>query len=209
LKGYSRLFLACGVVVLSPVASAGIIYSNIGSTFPNDSSRVYFSNNTFEAAPFTTAGGGILSSLEFAAYSYTPATTVTAALYTDSSGQPGTLIESWSAAIPVPGFSGTSMLPIPPMVLTSAVDPSLLPGTAYWFVLTQPNGLYSDVFGGDQSVNGGVWVGNSITALSQIFPDLEAVGIQLNSSSPNPEPATAMMLGLAFGALWIRKTNRR
>lgn len=204
-KKYSKLFLALGFVVLSRVASAGIIYSNIGTGFPNDYSRVYFASSTFEGATFTTSGGGDLSSVEFAAFSYTPGTTLTAGLYMDSSGQPGTLLESWNTTVPLSQTSGN----IPPIVLTSVVTPSLLPGTAYWFVLAQPDGYYSDVYGSDQNVDGGIWAGSTTTAMSHVFSDFEAMGLQLNGISETPEPSSAMMLLLVCVGLGLLKARRR
>jgi sugar lactone lactonase YvrE len=179
MKPSIRLFLAISCIAFSSAAaSAGVIYSNIGTGFPGDSNGAYNAGVTFEGTSFTTTSAGTLFSLEFVVKGTT--SPVTVGLYTNSGGQPGTLLESWSAVVPV----GTSFPPPAATILTSVVRPSLSAATQYWLVFTQSSEDQVTWFANDEGVAGGIWGGSSITTLSQGFSDAAAPGIQLNTAPP-------------------------
>jgi hypothetical protein len=116
-----KLFFAISCVAFfTHAASAGPIYSNIGAGFPGDAPNDYQTASTFFGTTFTTTAAGTLSSLEIDIKGAT--SPVTVGLYTSSAGQPGTLLESWSAVRPV----GTGFPPPAVTTLTSVLDPS------YW-----------------------------------------------------------------------------
>jgi sugar lactone lactonase YvrE len=175
----TKLFLAFTCIALSSYAApAGVIYSNISPSYPGGTLSDAVTSDTYFGTIFTTAAAGTLASVEIDLYGfYSP---VTVGLYTNSAGQPGTLLESWSAVIPV-------HYPSPPAtVLTSVVNPSLSAATAYWLVLTQASASQNIVwYGNDEGIDGGVWIGNSLASLSQIFVSNPAPGIRLNSLPPS------------------------
>jgi hypothetical protein len=180
--------------------SAGIIYSNIGFGFPADSPGIYGTAATW-GTTFTTMSGGTLATVSIDLSSRT--SPVTAALYTSLSGRPGTLLESWSAAVPIGnGF------PLPPLTtLISVVQPFLNSGTQYWFVLNGVNNCFCNVNNwseNDQSVGGGIWSGASLNSLFQSFAGSPAPGIQLTSAVP--EPTTGMLT--AASLLFLAQLRR-
>jgi hypothetical protein len=63
------------------------------------------------------------------------ANTVTVGLYADSLGQPGTLLEAWTVAVPNTCQTSSSLLCDPPPLttLTSILNPLLTVGARYWF----------------------------------------------------------------------------
>jgi hypothetical protein len=194
MKTWTKLLLGIGIIVFtSGAASAGVLYSNITSGFPADSGSDTSALNTYFGTTFTTTAGGNLGSIELGVTGTT--SPVTLGLYTDSAGEPGTLLESWSAAIP----TGSSFPPL--TTLTSVYNPLLSASTSYWLVFTQSSAFQVNWYVNDESVAGGYWSGASLTTLSEGYPT-GPPGIQLNTI---PEPATAMLLGLGFGALLLMK----
>jgi hypothetical protein len=183
--------------------SAGVLYSNLGAGFPGDSpgndSIFSFSQQTYYfGMPFTTTAGGSLSSILVDILSDEGLPTPSAGLYTNSSGEPGTELESWSVSVP----SASSVT-----TLYSVLNPSLSPGTVYWFVFTLPmvNGSDFTWKENDESVDGGPWSSlSSVNSLLQANAELPDPGIEVNSV---PEPATGAML--AFGALVLSLCGRR
>jgi len=182
-------------------AHAATIYSNVGAGFPGDSSALYTTAGTFFGTTFTTTGGGNLNTLSLDIEGTT--SPVTVGLYANSAGEPGTLLESWSATIPI----GTGF-PAPALTtLTSILNPSLSVATQYWVVLTQASANQIDWFGNDTSVAGGVWAGSAIGSLGQSFATGLTPGITLTSTAPAvPEPTTWVLLSAPLIAmLWFRR----
>ncbi len=195
LKGLLPVLVLCWIP-----AHAATIYSNVGGGFPGDSVTNYNTTATFFGTTFTTTGGGNLNTLSLDVSGTT--SPVTVGVYANSAGEPGTLLESWSATIPTTG--------IPPTLttLTSIVHPSLLSATQYWVVLTQASPSQINWFGNDTSTAGGVWSGSPIGSLSQFFSDRAAPGIVLTSTVPStvPEPTTWVLLAAPLAAmLWFRR----
>ena len=111
---------------------AAIIYTNLGgaTTFTGaytaENATAPFSDGTEFTASVSGVLGQILTPIADALLS------MTFDLYTDSSGQPGILLEEWTN-VPVPSSNLTS---IPLLTLTSVVNPTLSAGNVYWFVAT-------------------------------------------------------------------------
>jgi hypothetical protein len=204
----NKALLVFGLLALPTIASAeAVLYSNIGMGYPTDAPTSYTAGFDYIATLFTVAVTGPLSSLEIGLADPTASNSFGAALYTNSSAEPGTLLESWSAPLPVGNF-----INIPPLtVLASVGNPVLYAGSSYWLVLTEPANQEIVWYANDQNVAGGMWSGNSITGLSQFFPNDAAPGIQLNAVAP--EPSSGVMFGLGCGlttlSVWRRRTVRR
>lgn len=205
----NKAILVIALLALPTISSADVLYSNIGVAYPTDPADAYTAGFDYFATVFTADVTGPLSSLEIdvAGFSGNASDSFGAALYTDSSAEPGTLLESWSAPLPAGNYTN-----IPPLtVLASVENPVLYAGSSYWLVLTEPANHQLMWFANDQNVAGGMWSGNSITGLSQAFPDDVAPGIQLNAAVP--EPSSGVMLGLGYGlialSVWRRRAMRR
>jgi hypothetical protein len=170
------LFLFCGPL------PAGTIYNNLGPGNTWIVNREYDTNFDFMATPFVTTGGGKLDTILAPFFSLD--SPVTLGLYTDSSGHPGALLESWSAT--VPGFPGVLT------TFTSVLNPSLSADTEYWFVVTPPAPHQPAWYWNNQGITGGVWAGNALNSLISFVPGSPMPAIQLNSV---PEPASGILLG--------------
>jgi hypothetical protein len=202
MKAWAKLLDSISCDGFSSIVCASTLYSNIGAGFPADSASSYSTGANFLGTTFTTTAAGILGSIEIDVDGTGP---VTVGLYTSSSNEPGTLLESWSAVIPAgAGF------PVPAVtILTSVVPVSLSASTQYWFVFAQSSGNQVHWFSNDESVSGGSWVssaGQTLTSLINEFSSSPAPGIQLIAA---PEPASAILLGLGFGGLLLTKRTLR
>ena len=196
LKGLLPVLALCWIP-----AHAATVYTNVGGGFPGDSGTDYSTSATFFGTTFTTSGGGNLNTLSLDLKGTT--SPVTVGLYANSAGQPGTLLESWSATIPI----GTGGSPPALTTLTSILNPSLSAATQYWLVLTQGSPSQITWFGNDTSVLGGIWDGSSIGSLSQVFGDTAAPGITLTSTVP--EPTTwVLLVGPLAAMLWFERRRR-
>lgn len=211
--------LSCwGVVVLAlgliPAQLAGqtTLYNNLGPG--NTSSGSGYTDGIGAGVVFVgtrvtaTAGGALSTVLTFFNTSF--ATTVTMGLYTDSGGQPGTLLESWSAPTVSQDTPGL-------ITLTSVVHPVLTSGTPYWFVINPPNAnRIGTWYQNNQGVNGGMSYGSSANSLSSTLNSSGATpAIQLNAAAgpvptPTPLPPSIFLtlIGLACVGLYFTRTTR-
>ena len=185
---FLNAILALGFAGASP-CHAGTLYSNLG---PGDTfiiNQEYDTNFDFMATTFVTTGGGSLGNLRTSLFSLD--SPVDLRLYTDSGGQPGALLESWSAT--VPGFPGLLM------TLPSDQHPLLSANTQYWFVIALTNAQKDKLawYQNNQGVAGGIFAGNSLNGFLEFVPDSPAPAIELNSTSstPVPEPASGVLVG--------------
>jgi len=160
MKIAAKFFLAvCCIALSADLAAAAVIYSNIGNGFPADSKQSYQASIGYFATSFTATASGNLASLETDLAGTT--SPITVSLYTNSAGEPGTLLESWTTPIPY----GTNFPPPAPIVLTSVLNPPLFTGSVYWVVLQAPPFQVSWT-GNDEGITGGIWQG----ALSRRSP---------------------------------------
>jgi len=177
---------------------AGTLYNNISASYPIPSPPItfYSDGNGFVGIRFVTTSGGNLSSLVFAG-SNTNSGPVTAHLYADSAGIPGSVLETWSVLENGGGFTLNT--------ITSILHPTLLTGTAYWFGIDNP----AIQFWGqnDTFVPGGYWSGNAFPSglVHQVATNRE-VAFQAFSSDA-PEPTTGLLL--VAGCFALLRLKRR
>jgi hypothetical protein len=165
---------------------AAVIYSNLGAGDSFIINREYDVNSNFMATPFVTSDGGNLADIRTPLFSLNDP--VTLGLYTDSSGIPGTLLESWSAIVPgIPGQLVT---------LASVQNPLLSADTQYWFVVTvtQAQRLNLAWYQNSQGFLGGIFESNDFKHWLQFVPDSPAPAIELTSIASVPEPRASMLL---------------
>jgi len=127
-----RSFALCSVALatLACSARAAVLYTSFGGS----DLGAYSTAGTFMGSMFTPTSSGTLSLLTFEAFANpTGAGTWSMGLYNNASGQPGTLIEGWTALVPDSSSVTTT-------TLTSVVHPLLSLGTAYWFVVHNTTG---------------------------------------------------------------------
>jgi hypothetical protein len=135
--GWTKAFSLSGILfALAAPIHAGTIFSNVGPGFPGDSNGFVVGNTGspdggFLGTNFVATGSGNLDTLSLDVQAATGPISV--GLYANSAGQPGTLLESWSVAIPI----GIGFPPIPSLTtLASVGHPLLSSGTEYWVVLS-------------------------------------------------------------------------
>jgi hypothetical protein len=178
----SLIVLALGYVPAS--LSAGTIYDNLGPSNSFENSGSYAMTNGFLGTTFVTTGGGSLETVLLPLESVAPAF-LTMGLFTNLSGQPGKLLESWTV------FE-TNLDPPPITTLVSVFQPTLTSETQYWFVVS-PSPSFVIWYQNNRGVTGGVYGGSSLEALPQSFASLSVPAIQVNSV---PEPTSGMLLAV-------------
>jgi hypothetical protein len=185
---------------------ASSLYTNIGSgpfpwgaAFTTESPSSSFSDGTeFFASASGNLGQILLPVADILG-------SVTFGLYTNASGQPGTLLEQWTN-VTVP----TSYQNIPLLTLTSELNPFLSEGDDYWFVATSAatsRGL--QWLPNNEGIPGGIWDGTSITSLTQILSGLSAPAIEVESTTLTPELDTWILLAAGLVLLAGRRVAVR
>jgi hypothetical protein len=206
IRGWRFGFVLFGAVsvlglILARPSVAGTMYNNLSPDNTFLTNRDYQTNFAFMATTFVTTGQGNLDDVLTPVFSLD--SPVTFGLYTNSGNAPGSLLESWTAA--VPGFPGVLM------TLPSIQNPFLAAATQYWFVITLTAAQRNNVawYQNNEGITGGIWAGNSLDSMLEFVPDSPAPAIQLNST-PAPEPAGGVLLGggLCAIAFLLRKSGR-
>ena len=194
-----RFIVGFGMLIaLLPTSSrGGVLFTSFETNYLGS----YSTSGTFEGTTFMPTSSGILSTLMIQGVYANPtgAGSWPMGLYTDASGEPGTLIESWS--VPVPDGSGAGAI----ITISSVVQPSISAGTPYWFVIQDTTGATNMTWGSYAGTTGGIWVGFSATTLSQDAGT--SVAIELDSVH---EPASGLLTGAGAGALllWMRLRSK-
>ena len=174
---------------------AGTIYSDLGPGGAYIVNRDYETNFDFMATPFVTTGGGSLAEIVIPLFSLN--NPVSLSLYSDSGGQPGSVLENWS--VTVPGFPGL-LTTIP-----SALNPFLSPGTEYWIVISLTTAQKDHLawYQNSQGLAGGIWAGNVANGLLNFVPASPAPALELDSlqASATPEPHNRILIGVGLLAL--------
>jgi hypothetical protein len=186
------------LVALLPTSSrATVLYTSFETTYYGS----YSTSATFEGTPFTPTASGILGTVMVQGVFAKPgpAGLWPMGLYTDASGEPGTLLESWNVA--VPDISSPDAI----IAISSVLQPYLSAGTPYWFVIEDTTGATNMTWGSYYGTTGGAWVGSSINTLEQVFANDPIDAIELDSSAA-PEPSSGVLTGAGGGTLllWLR-----
>ncbi len=179
------------LIAALPCCADTILYSNLGAGNTFIVNQDFQTNFDFMATSFVTTGSGNLSDILTPIFSLDA---VSLGLYTDSSGEPGTLLESWNASVPgFPGVLGT---------ITSVDHPFLSSGTPYWFTISLTAAQKDKLawYENDQGLSGGIWLGTKVHALLDFTPDTAAPAIRLDATSaaPVPEPAVGLLTSAGF-----------
>lgn len=198
---FLNAIVTLGFIVAIPCL-ADNLYSNLGPGGTFVINREYDTNFDFMATTFVTTDGGSLGNIRTSLFSLD--SPVDLRLYTDSGGQPGALLESWSAT--VPGFPGLLT------TFPSVQNPLLSADTQYWFVIALTNAQKDKLawYQNNQLVAGGIWAGNSLDAMLEFVPGSPAPAIELDSTSSTsvPEPASGVLVGtLLLIASLLRRTT--
>jgi len=185
------------------LSAASIIYSNISGAFPGKSvDSQYAITGGFAGITFTTTGSGNLANIVTDLSQTSSTTQLTAGLYTELYGAPGTLLESWSVPV-IPTCCGSVPASVPPLTtLVSVVHPLLSSGTKYWLVLNVGTGNTAFWWFNDQGVSGGLWVNSKVTPLHPGGATYPAPGIQLTSDQPQPPARIGVLSHIAAGDGW-------
>ena len=200
-QGLGRLFL--GLLLGLPV-NASAIYSNFGAPFSGTGYSIASSSSTALGVRFTATGSGFLATIRMPV-AVDSGGVLTAGLFADSSGQPGSLIESWPAS-DIPSIPPIDFYPLPVVTLVSTLNPALSAGAVYWFVVrdTAASSIIWD--GSGLPLTGGAWLQPGSGPLLQIDATQAPPAIDLEAT---PEPAPLLMLGFGLGVLCAFEKARR
>jgi hypothetical protein len=206
---------ACAAFLLTASNAKGDVLFNTfggGSSYNVNNGNVlgnaFDGNNYAEAETFTVSGQAVFSGLRLALSCSVAGCpdALTIALTSDSSGSPGSVIESFSYSGTLLGSLGINNVPVS---LSSLLNPTLTPGTSYWITVAT-------------TLNNSVawnWNGAGTSALQAISadggaswfaPSGQTNGVFEVDGSSAPEPTTIATL-LGGGALMLlkRKFSRK
>lgn len=194
-----RLIVLAALVVPVHAFAEVVIFSDFGPGFPGDAPIGFGPIQPFDGVSFVASNTGALTQIQVALRAEDAPFNQDAALYSDSGGEPGTLLESLS--LPV---SGTEIATV-----NSLVNPVLTAGDTYWFVLLNPTPGSLNWLGNDEGVMGGVWDGSTLTTITG-DPTKPAAAIELTGNATGvPEPSAAGTFALGALALLVFKLHRR
>ena len=197
-KAPLRFFQILATLIPATLSAGTILYSDIN---PVNFAGSGGYNTGFSATTFTTTAGGELGAVTIGLLEQGNSA-VTLGLYTDSSGLPGALLESWSGVFP---YSVSPIL----TTLISVQNPVLSAATPYWLVAEPPGGLQLIFDWNNEGVVGGLWVGPPGFNTSELVP--------YSTADPTPnveltavrEPVSLIPLGLSGIGLWLDRRRRR
>ncbi|HLW77546.1 MAG TPA: choice-of-anchor R domain-containing protein, partial [Bryobacteraceae bacterium] len=145
IRSLRAVFLAAALAIPASLSAGPVVlFGDIGPGFPGDTPLGHVLRAGFAAVTFMTSAGGSLSQVELGMSAQNPEN-LTAGLYADSAGEPGTLLESFTIPIPTKVQSTT---------VSSLLNPVLSASTRYWFVFAPLGG--ETWFADDQNVLGGI-----------------------------------------------------
>ena len=208
--------------LLVPALSAGTIFTNFGPLFTYDTLNGTFigndlnpGDNAAEGASFTPATSTLFGSLTIAlsCFNNCPVSPFTVSLDSDSSGVPGSAIESFSV-------TGATLDSNPLITLTSSLNSPLLAGIQYWIAVTTSdanatagdsivwnNNTVGDTSAQANSVDGGTtW-----SSISGLYQTPGAYEVDSLAPTTTPEPGTwgLMIPSIAMlGAIGCQRRKR-
>ncbi len=194
---------AVGTVLLAGAASfADTVVSSFGTGSPPFAGNGLGLFDQFAGSPFTPAATFTLDSATLAVFG---GANVTASLYSDSSGAPGTSIETL-------GTLATGALPL---TYTSSAHSTLTAGVQYWVVAIGDSGgiwYYGGDAGGSPSVSGTADL--HFSGWIPVANNELAFSVTGDPVAATPEPSSLALMSApipALGVAWFRrrKAQRR
>lgn len=184
-------------------AEASVLYTDLGAgnTYEESGDST---TPQYMGAPFVATASGTLLDLLLPIAESGPGT-VDIGLYTNSGGEPGTALETWTGVSIYDSFAGQAPLDD----LVSVVQPALISGSTYWVVV---NSTSEDLAWDDDSIGilGGTWFGSAVNDLGQAFPDDYASALQVDGTSKaTPEPGTIGLIGLGLLGMAVMRMPRK
>ena len=200
-----RCLLIGGLLVFAGYASANSV---LFTSYVGNDAGASTTTSDYEGIQFTATGTGSLFQVMVSplALGATSPVTWPLTLYTDSAGEPGTVLETWNISV---SNSGTV-----PIMVASVVQPMITAGDVYWLVVqnttqTSIADMGWENYSGD---TGGFWTAefNTLNTMAQAFPTEGLAGAELTTT---PEPSSSALLGagcvVLLGIVSMRKAPSR
>jgi hypothetical protein len=197
-----RLIVLAAFAVPVQLFAGLVIYSNEGPGFPADSPEGLSPFAGIDGVSFVATNSGTLTQVQVGIQAEISNFNMPASLYTDSGGEPGTLLEGFMVPITT-GFQTATV--------NSVVNPLLTAGQTYWFVIQNPADSDINWITSDEGVLGGLPTGPTLTTLDPEPTTLQAsIALTGNATGSGvPEPSAAVMAVIGAVALAVVKLNRR
>ncbi len=203
------LFAAAALALLlgGGPARAGVVFSNFG---PGDNYNISAGDIVLgpgvEAAKFTAAGGGTLTTIDLALTSqFGIQSPVTVELHADSGGTVGTLLSTGSTT--TTGFFGFYH---PPAVAPMS-SASLTAGTMYWVLVSAPNPPDIVVWNRNSTGDVGPLARSVDGGLTFTYTNETHGAFRVNTADATavPEPGTLALLAAGGACLALGRLRRR
>ena len=204
--------LAAASLLFSGSSFATVIYTSLGPglTWGGDYTAEHPTLPFSDGVLFRATNSGNLADVLVPAGD-DPNGVLTFGLYTDTAGQPDTLLESWTN-VSVPTDPSTATI----QTLTSVAHPFLTSGDLYFFTATSGPIPITDppsfgLFWGESPVvsTGGIWGSTNGSPWTHGTVDAAPPAVQLDAVTSAPEPATWALLACSLLgiAACLRKIN--